>query len=168
MNAQHLSTAITFVIDAHANHPIAPRKAFRKWNVTTPYSAHPIWCGMCIAHELTLPNDLRERGTYILLFHDVLEDTSAGLPKGLSEEIVEGIQGMTFESFDEEMELVWGRTREIRLLKLYDKVSNLLDGNFKPERRKQYIAYTRRLLVDVLSNYGDLNITRIATAICES
>ena len=40
------------------------------------------------------------------------------------------VREMTFESFQEEVEHLWSRSAEARLLKLYDKVSNLLDGSW--------------------------------------
>lgn len=38
------------------------------------------------------------------------------------------VKEMTFSSFAEEVELLWEQSDTAKLLKLYDKVSNLLDG----------------------------------------
>ena len=61
---------------------------------------------------------------------------------------------------------VLNKSPEIRLLKLYDKTSNLMDGIWMDEeKRERYVEYTSRLCQDVEQNYGELNITRIARAI---
>ena len=55
-----------------------------------------------------------------------------------------------------------------KLLKLYDKVSNLLDGNWmKTEKWNIYVEHTLRLAGDVEHVYGTLNIVKIARAIAE-
>lgn len=54
----------------------------------------------------------------------------------------------------------------MRLLKLFDKVSNLLDATWmKRDKWKAYVCHTLRLTDDVERAYGDLNIVRIARAI---
>jgi hypothetical protein len=54
----------------------------------------------------------------------------------------------------------------IRALKLYDKVSNLLDGKWmKAEKWNIYVEHTLRLASEVEQLFGELNIVKIATAI---
>jgi len=66
----------------------------------------------------------------------------------------------------QEMVEVWNREPKIRLFKLYDKISNLLDSSWMtPEIIEIYTSYTKKLLEDVEQNFGQLNITRIARAI---
>ncbi len=64
------------------------------------------------------------------------------------------------------MELIWAKSPEVRLLKLYDKTSNLMEGIWmNREKRERYAAYSLNLCDDVEKNYGELNITKIARAI---
>lgn len=166
MDAKKLSGVIAYSVFSHAERPTKPSKAVRKWDGRTPYGVHPVWCGVTLLQETALPEEIREVGAEALLFHDLLEDTTVDLPEGTSPRVRELVEGMTFASSDEEMEKVWERSPEIILLKLYDKVSNLLDGVWMiPEKRERYRAYTYRLADDVESHYGILNIVRIARAL---
>ena len=157
------------IIDAHTNQSRTPSKAHRKWDGSTPYALHPLWCATTLATETTLDEQTRTDGFLALLYHDVLEDTTLPLPTGFSQRVQGLIAGMTFYGGSaEEEEHLWERHTEIRLLKLYDKVSNLLDGSWMTtERKERYERHTRRLLDDVLEYYGELNITRIAQAVLE-
>lgn len=69
-----------------------------------------------------------------------------------------------------EIREIWDRPKIVRLLKLYDKVSNLLDGSWMSDEKwnNQYVPYVKRLANDVENNYGTLNIVRIARAIAQS
>lgn len=70
------------------------------------------------------------------------------------------------DSFDQERDELWSRSKEIKLLKLYDKVSNLLDGAWmKPDKWNVYVEHTKRLAVDVELGFGLLGIVKIARAI---
>jgi hypothetical protein len=163
---------IQYVIKAHGDHPRKPGNATRRFDGRTPYSIHPIWCAMTICAETSLPAELREIGSLALLYHDLLEETTVRLPDELTDEEKKLIQEMTSEAWAvpegsavEERE-IWSRRQEVRLLKLYDKTSNLLDGSWMPpEKLKRYRRYTSSLADDVQKNYGDLNIVRIARAI---
>lgn len=166
MDVQKLLELISYSVRAHAEHSIKASMSFRRWDRQTPYGVHPIWCAMTLLQETALSEEIREAGSKALLFHDLLEDTTAGLPENTSWRVRELVEGMTFESSDQEMKEVWERSAEIRLLKLYDKVSNLLDGIWMtPERQERYRAYTQRLADDVEANFGNLNIVRIARVI---
>ena len=55
----------------------------------------------------------------------------------------------------------------VKLLKLYDKVSNLFDAVWmKDEKWNNLVDYTLKLRQFVLETYGDLNIVKIAGAVC--
>lgn len=166
MSPNEIIRKISYSVLSHAEHPDKELHAFRKWDGRTPYGVHPVWCAMTLLQETALPEEIREAGAEALLFHDILEDTTAGLPEGTSSRVRVLVEEMTFSSSDEEMEKVWDRSPEIRLLKLYDKVSNMLDGVWMtPEKLERYRNYTRRLADDVESQYGLLNIIRIARAL---
>lgn len=164
----NLEEAIQFAFQAHWDHPTKPAKAVRKWDGKTPYAIHPTWCAMTLLTETTLPEALRMEGAEALLLHDVLEDTTCDLPQETAPRVRALVEEMTFASFAAEMEEVWSRSQECLLLKLYDKVSNLLDGAWMgQEKRAQYVAYTRRIAAEVERIYGSqLNILAITRAVC--
>lgn len=164
--AEALLLAINYVMRAHDTKPVEPRKATRKWDGHTPYGIHPIWCATSILHETRLTEDIRILGCYTLLFHDILEDTTAGLPSEMKASIKTAVRDMTFASTEEEMRLVWERSPFIRMLKLYDKVSNLMDGAWMTDKqRRTYENYTRQLADDAERRYGELRIVKIARAL---
>lgn len=159
---------INFVFVVHAERAKSPKKATRKWDGKTPYGIHPIWCAMALLHETKIPEKQRRAGAEALLLHDILEDTAAGLPTGISDEVRLLVQDMTYGSTEEEIKLVWSRSPFIRLLKLYDKASNLMDGAWmSDEQRKKYAKYTKKLADDAKENFGELNIVKIAYALTE-
>jgi (p)ppGpp synthase/HD superfamily hydrolase len=166
MMTSELARLIDFALTTHARQPIRPPKAYRKWDGKTPYSIHPIWCAMTLLHETALSEESRYAGAEALILHDILEDTTANLPEGTSEDVRSLVQDMTFASTDEEMELVWNHKPFVRFLKLYDKVSNLMDGVWmSEERREEYVEYTKRLADDARANFGELDIVKIAHAL---
>ncbi len=158
---------LDYVIEAHRDYSVKPSNAFRKWDGQTPYSHHPIWCATMLSTETTLDKTVRDEGVLTLLYHDVLEDTTRKLPDWLSTRVQNLIGDMTFYGgSSQEMQEIWEKPKEVRLYKLFDKVSNLLDGSWmSEEKRRSYNDYTQRLCQDVERNYGKLNITKLAREI---
>jgi hypothetical protein len=154
---------LTYIIEAHTNHPRKQSKAFRKWDGKTPYYIHPVWCATMILTETTLPENTRQEGAQALLYHDLLEDTDKPLPDWLSDRVKGIIQDMTFPGGSaQEMQEIWTKPQVVRLYKLYDKISNLLDAYWMSEAKlAEYKVYTSKLRQDVLERYGSLNITKI-------
>jgi hypothetical protein len=110
--------------------------------------------------EPNLPFDLRQHGAQVLLYHDVLEDTTAKLPDWLSNSVKADVKLMTFPGgFAQEQVALWSRPDHILLFKLYDKVSNLLDSSWmSADKYTQYLAHTQRLASQIESQYGTLAI----------
>ncbi len=157
---------IRFTAEAHIDHPKTPADAVRFWDMTSPYMIHPCWCAMTILTEISLPDDIRLPGYLALLFHDVIEDTKLDLPETTSPFVVKLVQDMTFDSFTNEIEGIWSRSETVRLLKLYDKTSNLLDATWVNDHKwNTYAKFTKQLALDVESNFGNLNIVKIADAL---
>ena len=165
--AEDIIHGIQFALNAHTYHPKNINDAVRFWDNKTPYIVHPIWCAMTILTETTLDSDIRINGYKALLWHDILEDTTISrLPDDANELVLHYVQQMTFKSFTEEKERIWSKDRVIRLFKLYDKTSNLLDGVWMKEKKfKDYADFTLQLADDVKNNYGTLNIVKLAYAI---
>lgn len=163
---ESLMMYIEYIITSHALNPVKPGKAFRKIDGQTPYSVHPIWCATALLHEQALPLELRWNGAQALFLHDILEDTTASLPELVSDEVTSMVMDMTYDNTDHEMVEVWSKPIEIKLLKLYDKVSNLLDASWMtPERFAQYASYTNTLADVVEEAYGRLAIVKMARAV---
>jgi hypothetical protein len=166
--AEEMDFSIQHVIKAHSSYPKSPDDAIRFWDKTTPYAVHPIWCAVTLLTETKLPEDIRFKGYQALLWHDTLEDTTLPLPENTDAEVVQLVLDMTFESFRDEQAKIEACRDVVKLLKLYDKVSILLDAVWmKDEKWNHLVAYTLRLRQFVLETYGDLNIVKIAGAVCQ-
>lgn len=164
--AQAIIDAANFAKIAHINNPRKLTDRVRFHDNKTPYIVHPIWCAMTILTETALDETTRLNGYLALMWHDVLEDTTVSLPEPTDDTIKQLVIDMTFDCFEEETRLLWKRTPLIRLLKLYDKTSNLLDAaHFNEAKWNRYTDFTNKLREDVHRNYGDLNIVKIAQSI---
>ena len=100
---------LTYIIEAHTNQAKKQENRFRKWDKRTPYYVHPIWCAAMIRQEPSLVEEVRIAGSQVLLYHDVLEDTTADLPKWLSSDVKSLIADLIFDSSEDEWENLWGR-----------------------------------------------------------
>ena len=164
---EQLAEAISHAILAHSKFAKGERDKVRFSDMVTPYSVHPIWCAMTLLAETALPEEVRQIGYQALLWHDTLEDTTLPLPQDAKDAVKLLVEEMTFSSFKEEKERLWGRSDMAKLLKLYDKVSNLLDGRWMSARKwNDYVDHTLKLMAFVEKHYGELNIVRIARAVC--
>ncbi|MBT6253817.1 hypothetical protein HOI83_01120 [Candidatus Uhrbacteria bacterium] len=162
-----LMVAVNHAFSVHRDESLKLSNSLRRHDGLSPYAIHPCWCALTILQEPLLPHQLRWDGAIALALHDVLEDTTAKLPEGTTPSVAKLVDEMTFESYGEELNSWWKISREAQLLKLYDKVSNLLDGTWMhDEKAAMYKFYTLRLAGIANKHYGDLNIVRIARAIC--
>jgi hypothetical protein len=166
--ADQLGAAIQHAMEAHTYFPNRPRDAVRLWDRQTPYVIHPIWCAMTLLSETSLADDIRYPGALALLWHDILEDTQLPLPDNTQPVVQQLVHEMTFTSLDEEFDRLWERSDTAKLLKLYDKTSQFLDGGWLADARwNQLVQHTRRLEDFVSAVYGELNIVSISRAICQ-
>jgi len=159
---QHIQTAGIL----HANCPKEPKNATRNWDGKTPFAIHPIWCAVTIASEQKLSEDVRRRGILTLLYHDIFEDTQGNLPANLPKDVIQCIRSMTFGERTPDWDGIRVLSAEVRLFKLYDKTSNLLDPLqpkvINPVKNNKLME---ALINDVQQNYGNLNIVKIAIAL---
>lgn len=164
--AEQLRVGIEHAIRAHQLFPRAPETAVRFWDHKTPYVVHPILASALLLAEIELPDSIREPGYLALLWHDTLEDTTLPLPVETSLQVCTLVEEMTFDSFDDECERLWGRSSTTKLLKLYDKVANLLDNTWrKPESWNKQARHAEKLTDWVEENFGQLNIVKIARSV---
>ncbi|XSG73908.1 hypothetical protein ACP8Y2_17150 [Herpetosiphon llansteffanensis] len=127
---------------------------------------HPIWCAMTILAEPLLPETTRRVGSIVLLWHDLLEDTSADLLENTPQQVRQLVQEMTFDSFDHEMRELWQRSDLTKLFKLYDKTSQFFDAVWlRDARYAQLLNHTQQLTTFVQQTYGELNIVKLAQAL---
>lgn len=154
---------IEYIWKAHAQHPAQPGQQFRLWDKETPYAVHPLWCALTLLTETSLSKEIRENGAQALLYHDVLEDTTQSLPKNVSKEVAALVADMTFHGgFEQEKKDIWEKSDMVKLLKLYDKTSNLLDHTWmSPEKYLDYLLFTKKLAKEVQNNWQNLHIYRI-------
>lgn len=129
----------------HAQQPNLPKNATRRFDGKTPYGVHPTLAACMLAQESSLPPQTRTDGFAALAFHDLLEDTKAGLPEGTPQRVIELVQWMSFPGgSQEEFEKLPTMDPVVQLLKLYDKLSNLLDGvgpkGWMASRGEAYVA----------------------------
>lgn len=160
MKGQDFNQHVAYVWEAHSKYPSEPGKDVRLWDQQTPYAIHPFWCATSILTETSLEENFRWQGALALLYHDILEDTLQPLPEGLDPRVVEFVQDMTFAGgFEEEKEAIWSYSDEVRLLKVYDKVSNLLDGTWMSEQKNaDYCEFTRKLVQSVEGKWPGLHV----------
>jgi hypothetical protein len=165
--ADEIRSTLLHVLDAHTRHAKTPDDATRRFDGKTPYAVHPIWCAMTILSEWSLAPELRRAGYQALAWHDTIEDTHLPLPATVDDEVKNLVAELTFAPDEDERELIWARSREAKLLKLYDKVSNLLDnrGWRGADSWRRWADHTLRLADFVEREFGPLNIVRIARAI---
>jgi len=160
--------SFNYTVDAHSHHPKTKEDTVRFWDNKTPYFIHPTWCAMTLLTETSLSEEIRFNGYQALLWHDVFEDTTLDLPAGTADIVRHYVQDMTFNNFSEEVKKIWSKDIIVQLLKLYDKTSNLLDATWMNEKkRKMYIDYSLQLTDKVQSEYGELNIVKIARSIAK-
>ncbi len=166
--ADELLSSISHTITAHSKYPKTPEDAIRYWDNTTPYAIHPIWCAMTLLTETRLPEKIRYDGYLALLWHDILEDTNLPLPENTKIDVQKLVHEMTFDSFRDEQEKIASCSDTIKLLKLYDKVSILLDAVWmSDEKWNHLVEYTSGLCDFALQKHGELNIVKVAKAVCK-
>jgi hypothetical protein len=159
------------LIKAHQLTPTKDSKAFRKADPNNMFFIHPLWCALLILFEAKLPEHIKREGYLTLLYHDVLEDTTSTLPDDLSPRVVELISHMTFMGGTKQERLeIWDKEPVVRLYKLYDKISNMMDDRWPAdtEKRDWYFSYITELMKDVEKEYGNLRIVQMARMILSS
>jgi len=93
--------------------------------------------------------------------------TLLSLPDDASDTVKQLVQDMTFQNFDDEVAHLWEKSDTVKLLKLYDKTSILLDAIWMENAKwNKHVEHARKLLDFVVNKYGELNIVKIARVIC--
>ena len=81
---------IAYTADAHQEKTLPTAKKLRTFpsGEKNPYFTHSLWCSTMVLLDTQLPENIRDNASIALLFHDILEDTSAPLPDSLTPEII--------------------------------------------------------------------------------
>lgn len=160
---------IVTVWRAHSEASRPDAVPYRKFDPSVPYAAHPVWCALSLWCEPGVPQSLRHAGAQALLYHDVPEDTLAALPPWLAPHVRQYVADMTYPGGGlEERRELWNKPPEIRLFKLYDKTSNLLEGVWmNDEQRLRHTHFLSLLADDVRKRFPELNILRMADALID-
>jgi hypothetical protein len=138
-----------------------------------PFIVHPIWCSLMVLNDTTFDEKMRETGFYVLLFHDVLEDTKSLLPSELTDEVKRLVQEMTYDNFEQEKEAVPSKPVFVQFLKLIDKVSTIYDNHGKVsclslEKQKDWRQYTELLLTNTEKDFGHTQSYKVAKQIVDN
>ena len=149
-----INNLIEFCFVSHGKYAIKNSNKHRRHDNLTPYGIHPTWCAMTILTETKLSELIRTNGYQALLLHDILEDTNRNLPNWISSEVKDLIKNMTFESFEKERQDLFQKPPEIKLLKLYDKVSNLLDGSWMDNEKLAIYKNFTKMLIFILTIFN--------------
>lgn len=160
---KNLKRLLDFVYSAHQEHNT--RKDFRQ-NGKVPFIVHPIWCAFTLLNDQHIPFEEREIGYQILLLHDILEDTSLKIPRDIDPKVLEYVQEMTHNTWEEEQNID-GKSPFVKLLKLCDKVASLYDEtvNKEPQKQREWKALTAKLLKDVEDHYGKIRLVTLARGV---
>ena len=102
---------LAYVIEAHTKRIKQSAHTTRMWDQKTPYYVHPIWCSSTIRFETDLSEEIRLNGSQALLYHDILEDTTAELPNWLSNDVKSLIVNLTFNSSEDEWKNLWKKEK---------------------------------------------------------
>ncbi|MDO8523576.1 MAG: hypothetical protein Q7S12_04865 [bacterium] len=165
INHKSFVKLIGFVAKAHQEKVLPKAKAFRTFpsGEQNPYFTHSLWCATMILLDTKLPERVRVPGAKALLLHDVIEDTSASLPKNISNEVECLVKEMSYAGgFNEEKTAVLTKSPIVQLLKLYDKTATLYDGDIKKIRYKEWTEFMQKLINTVEREYGTLHIVLLA------
>lgn len=139
-------------------------------NGIVPYANHAIWAATTVLLDVHLPQKIRELGYVVLLYHDVLEDTSAAIPPWVSEEALHCINEMTFKNFRSSLAEIPGKSPLIKLFILVDKLSTLIEEHIAPvpEKRKLWRDTVAYLANEVEAHFGRTRIVIMARAFVEA
>lgn len=135
-----------------------------------PFVVHPLWCALTLLEDNRVPFAERKIGYQALLLHDVLEDTSAGLPDFISPEVAQLVQEMTYQTWEEEQAAVLTKSPLLKLMKLIDKTATMYDEAMSKggdKKKREWKTLVEKLVVDVEAHYGHVRVVTLAKAILQ-
>lgn len=136
-----------------------------------PFVIHPVWCALTLLNDNRVPFADRQMGYQALLLHDVLEDTSAGLPDFISPEVAVLVKEMTYQTWEEEQAAVLKKSPLLKLMKLLDKTATMYDEGMKKggdKKKREWKVLTAQLVQHVEKEYGNIRAVTLAKALLQN
>lgn len=152
-------------------------KAYQEKNVTgqeyrqlykIPYLVHPFFCAAMLIADQRLPDEKRKLGFQALILHDVLEDTSAKLPRWVNPKVKKLVKEMTFEDWEKKKKEVGKKSKFVKLLLLVDGIANMYEETPNPKKWKDYKKQVQYLLKEVRKDYPKSRIVQMGKMIIEN
>lgn len=169
---------VNYAYDAYQNHPSGGEPGRRLFDAITPHAIHPIATALLALQEPIRGVELRYKVALVLLFHDLFEDSTKGLPDDLPsewrDEITRSVQEITFEKglVQEAVEL-WEKEPLTILAKLFDKYHSFAEDapwliHNRPKEGRLLLDHLRRVATRVQRHFGPLHIIAAVQAICNA
>lgn len=168
---------VNYAYDAYVNHQSGGEPGRRVFDEVTPHAHHPIRTAYLALMEPMLETEFRYKTAIALLFHDLFEDSTKGLPSDLppewADEIGQIVREMTFENgLSQEVKELWSKSPEAILCKLFDKFDSFAESAIwliknKPEEGRLFLDHLRRVATYVEREFGRLHTVDLARAMCD-
>ncbi|MFH0952458.1 MAG: hypothetical protein V1838_04730 [Patescibacteria group bacterium] len=142
-------------------------------NGMVPFCSHPMFGALLLLHDIKLPYELRKLGFRVLMRHDIKEDTGYPLSEANTDPpALRYVDMMTHNTWQEEMDSTPGKPIEVKLFKLIDKISTIMDYDMVTgqgeEKARQWLSYAKQLLKEVQAYYGECDTVVIARAVIDN
>lgn len=165
LTADSIAAAITAALKLHDRRARAPVLRVRKFDHKTPQGVHPALGTLLLLHEERIPWRQRVVLAEAFCYHDLLEDTTASLPKGTTKRVRKLVQELTFPpglTKGQEWWRVHRMSKEAKLLKLVDKLTSLFNPSNDLAYERQKCERVNRLALVVLRDFGLLICVQLA------
>ncbi|MCX6761977.1 MAG: hypothetical protein NTY33_04035 [Candidatus Moranbacteria bacterium] len=175
IKSEELKKYLDFAYSAYQENNIT-NQAYRQ-DGKVPYIMHPLWCASMLIADTQVPYEQRELGFKALILHDVLEDTSLQLPEWVELEVKDVVKELTFENFQQAIELYPSKSAFIKLLLLYDKLSSMYEKHvgitgkteeIRATKRRLWKEFTLKGIQEVEKEYGNIRIVQAGKVIAEN
>lgn len=133
-----------------------------------PYLIHPLWGASLLITDPLIPFEERLLGFEILIVHDVLEDTSLGLPDWVNSKTKGFVDRLSYVEWEDFVKRAKKEIPFMKLLILIDKLESMYELGVSDWKRESWKQLCRDLLKDVKAHYGNIRIVQIAKPIIEN
>ena len=166
-----------YAYDAYRNHHTGDELPCRPFDGVTPHAIHPIATALLALAEPLLETETRYKVALALLFHDLFEDSTKGLPDDLPpewvNEITQIVNEMTFEQgLPQEAAELWQKSPLTILAKLFDKYHSFTEhatwmSHHKPIEGRLFLDHSRKVAAHVERAFGRLHIVSATQQLCD-
>jgi len=166
-----------YAYDAYRNHHAGDELSCRPFDGITPHAIHPIATALLALQEPLLETETRYKVAIALLFHDLFEDSTKGLPNDLPpewvDEITQIVKEMTYENgLPQEVVELWQKSPLTILAKLFDKYHSLTEHaawmpHHRPIEGRLFLDHSRKVAAYVEKHFGRLHIVSATQQLCD-